>query len=246
MKKIQKFLFLGALLIIVGVSSFVWGENHQKGKSISSPLPSQESPEEFVVRKVIDGDTIVLENGEVVRYIGIDTPEITKNSDCYAVESSNKNKELVLGKKVRLEKDISERDRYQRLLRFVYIEDIFVNDSLVRQGFAKIYTYPPDIKYKDQFLASEKYARENNLGLWSKCNNTTPLRSGVVNPTPTSNGNGIVEPLNISCSSNTYNCGDFKAQAEAQNVFDYCMKAVGYDVHKLDRDGDGKVCETLP
>jgi micrococcal nuclease len=74
-----------------------------------------------------------------------------------------------LGKIVRLEKDVSETDKYGRLLRFVYVDNIFVNNELTNGGFTKVMTVSPDIKYKDQFLKSENYAKENKLGLWSSC-----------------------------------------------------------------------------
>jgi micrococcal nuclease len=111
-----------------------------------------------------------IEGGQKVRYIGIDTAEMDDKDPtklCYAKKAFEKNKELVEDKEVRLEKDLSETDKYGRLLRYVYIGDVFVNDYLVRNGFAGVTTYPPDIKFKDQFLEAEKEARENNRGLWS-------------------------------------------------------------------------------
>jgi endonuclease YncB( thermonuclease family) len=124
----------------------------------------------FVVERVIDGDTIELSNGKKVRYIGIDTPEMTsKNSQCYAQKAKEKNEELVLGKKVTLEKDVSETDKYGRLLRYVYINDLFVNEYMVAEGYAKVTTYPPDVAYKDVFLNAERSAREQQKGLWSEC-----------------------------------------------------------------------------
>ena len=124
----------------------------------------------FLVTKVIDGDTIEIEGGKRVRYIGIDTPETvhpSKPVECYGKEASNKNLELVLNKRVKLEKDVSETDKYGRLLRYVYIGDIFVNDYLVREGFAKASTYPPDVKHNEKFLQSQKFAIDNDKGLWS-------------------------------------------------------------------------------
>lgn len=82
-------------------------------------------------------DTIVIDNGEHIRYIGMNTPELETN-ECYATEASEMNKELVLGKTVKLEKDISDVDKYGRLLRYVYVDNVFVDDYLVRNGFAKI------------------------------------------------------------------------------------------------------------
>lgn len=125
------------------------------------------------VTRVIDGDTIEIEGGGRVRYIGIDTPETVdprKTVQCFGVESSKKNKELVEGKKVRLEKDVTDRDKYNRLLRYVWLEDTLINLVLVQDGFAHSYSYPPDIKYQDQFVTAEKQAREAKLGLWNACN----------------------------------------------------------------------------
>jgi micrococcal nuclease len=129
------------------------------------------------VTRVVDGDTIEIEGGERVRYIGIDTPETVdprKPVQCFGVEASNKNKELVEGKEVRLEKDITDRDKYNRLLRYVYVGDNFVNLELVKQGFAYSYSYPPDIKYQDQFLKAQQEAREAKRGLWNACPSVSP------------------------------------------------------------------------
>ena len=133
-----------------------------------------------LVTKVIDGDTIAIEGGEVVRYIGIDTPETDR--ECFSEEATNKNEELVGGKLVKLEKDISERDRYNRLLRYVYVRDpseastrggqagqVFVNEELVRLGYANVVSYPPDVNYQELFRDAEREARNNNRGLWKDC-----------------------------------------------------------------------------
>ena len=124
------------------------------------------------VTKVIDGDTIEIEGGQRVRYIGIDTPETVhpqKGVECFGREASAKNRELVEGKFVNLEKDVSETDKYGRLLRYIYINDILVNDYLVRQGYAYSSSYPPDIKYQIQFLDAQQDAQQSGMGLWSAC-----------------------------------------------------------------------------
>lgn len=157
------------------------------------------------VTRVVDGDTINVEiNGktEPVRYIGIDTPETVdprKPVQCFGVEASKKNKELVEGKMVRLEKDITDRDKYNRLLRYVWLDDTLINQELVAQGFAKSYSYPPDVKYQDLFVAAEKKAREDKLGLWTACANVTPAVSitpsasaSASNPSCTIKGNIIM------------------------------------------------------
>lgn len=143
----------------------------------------------FKVTRVIDGDTIEIENGEKIRYIGIDTPETVdprKQVQCFGIEASKKNKELVEGKAVRLEKDITDRDKYFRLLRYVWVDDLFVNLELVKQGFANSYSYPPDIKYQEEFLAAEKEAREAERGLWKACP-ISPSPTVKIQETPKSN-----------------------------------------------------------
>ncbi len=127
--------------------------------------------EKAKVKSVIDGDTILLEDNRKIRYIGINTPETkhpNKKLECFGKEAYLKNIELVEGKEVYLEKDISNTDRYGRLLRYVYINNLFVNDYLVKEGFASISTFPPDVKFKDLFLNSQNEARNNNKGLWNK------------------------------------------------------------------------------
>ncbi|MDP2650469.1 MAG: thermonuclease family protein [bacterium] len=121
------------------------------------------------VTRVLDGDTIVLANGEKVRYIGIDAPELYGSEDaaeCFAAEALAKNRDLVLNKEVRLEKDTSDTDKYGRLLRYVYLGDEFVNVQLVSEGFAYAASYYPDTA-KDKALAeAERDAQENGRGLW--------------------------------------------------------------------------------
>ncbi|MEK7170283.1 MAG: thermonuclease family protein [Patescibacteria group bacterium] len=151
------------------------------------PLLRKGGEEEVKVVRVVDGDTIEVEiNGKVepVRYIGIDTPETVdprKPVQCFGVEAAKKNKELMEGEMVRLEGDTTDRDKYNRLLRYVWLGDTLINEALVAQGFAKSYSYPPDIKYQDRFVSAEKKARENKLGLWTACASATQ----TVSATPT-------------------------------------------------------------
>lgn len=115
------------------------------------------------VTRVIDGDTIAIEGGYHIRYIGIDAPE--KDELSY-IEAKQANKELVEGKRIRLEKDISEKDRYGRLLRYVYVEGTFINAEMVRQGYACAKAYVPDVKYQVYLEAVEKEARQTKRGIW--------------------------------------------------------------------------------
>jgi micrococcal nuclease len=120
----------------------------------------------YKVKRVIDGDTFVLENDQKVRLIGINAPE---GDTCFASETTDKVIELLEGKEVTLEKDISDTDQYDRLLRYVYLNDLFINEYLVNEGYAQVATYPPDVKYKDDFISAEKIAQENGSGLWESC-----------------------------------------------------------------------------
>ena len=132
-------------------------------------------PESARVTRVIDGDTIVIEGGYRVRYIGIDTPEIHPETEAFGMEAWQANRQLVEGKQVRLEMDISEMDKYDRLLRYVYVDDIMVNAELVRQGLAQAKAYPPDTKYQDYLEALEAEAKSEGRGMWAK-SPTTSLR----------------------------------------------------------------------
>ncbi len=127
----------------------------------------------YLVARVIDGDTFELDNGEKVRLIGVDAPESVdprRTIECFGTEASQHLATLLTGKNVRLEKDVSETDRYNRLLRYVYLEDgTFVNLSIVQSGYAVAATYPPDIKYSSRFVEAEQHARINKNGLWAKC-----------------------------------------------------------------------------
>ena len=113
--------------------------------------------EETVVTGIIDGDTIEIEGGESVRYIGIDTPEV---GEPYYQEATEANRNLVEGKRVRLENDVEDKDKYGRLLRYVWVYHTMVNAELVRLGYAYSYSYRPNIRYQEYILQVEKEARE--------------------------------------------------------------------------------------
>ena len=133
------------------------------------PVCSCSSPPDTArVTQVIDGDTIIIEGGYRVRYIGIDTPEVHPEMEACGMEALEANRRLVEGKEVRLERDVSETDKYGRLLRYVYVDDIFVNAELVRQGLAEAKAYPPDIKYQDYLEELETEAKEAGRGIWAK------------------------------------------------------------------------------
>ncbi len=133
-----------------------------------SPAPVVTSIPKFIeVMKIQDGDTVQLVNGRFLRLIGINAPE---KDEFYYQEASDKLTELVLNKVVRLEKDISETDKFGRLLRHIYMNDIFVGLEMLKGGYARVLTIPPDKKYAAEFKAAEAEAKAKKLGIWSQDN----------------------------------------------------------------------------
>lgn len=136
----------------------------------ASNQPQANGQMEATVKRVVDGDTFELENGEKVRMIGMDTPETVKPNhpvEPYGKEASNFTKELLTGQNVTLKFDVEPYDKYKRLLAYVYLSDgTFVNEKLVRDGYARIMTIPPNVAKADLFLEAEREAREQNRGLW--------------------------------------------------------------------------------
>jgi micrococcal nuclease len=141
---------------------------------LPAPVASQSDPALVQVVRVIDGDTIRVwdEFGYrvTVRYIGINTPETkhpTKGVEHYGTEASEANRKLVDGKKVTLEFDVQQFDKYGRTLAYVYLEDgTFVNAWLVENGYAMVMTVPPNVKHQELFLKLQREARDNGRGLW--------------------------------------------------------------------------------
>jgi micrococcal nuclease len=134
-------------------------------------------PAEGRVLRVVDGDTIHVQVGgrdERVRYIGIDTPEEVKPGtpvQCYARAAAAANRRLVAGREVRLVPDVESRDRFGRLLAYVYRsgDGRFVNAELVRDGFARTLTIPPNVRHAERFADLAGEARDAGRGLWSAC-----------------------------------------------------------------------------
>lgn len=131
------------------------------------------------VIRVVDGDTIkvLLEPGryETVRYIGVDTPESVKPDtpvQCFAKQASAFNERLVQGREVRLQVGRERRDRYGRLLAYVYVtgdRPVFVNAALVRGGYARTLEIAPNTDRADFFARLESRARAAGRGLWAAC-----------------------------------------------------------------------------
>ena len=207
----------------------------------------------YKVTRVIDGDTIEISTGEKVRLICIDTPELGEKG--YS-DATNYLKGLILNKEVELVKDISETDRYDRLLRYIYLNDVFVNERIVYYGYGKSYPYYPDTSKCPEIQNAELHAKQNDLRVWeekkmeSNEQNTGQVKEDVEETNFTIT---IVSSSNLisssspspssssSCGGNIYNCGDFSTCSEVMEVFNSCS----YDVNELDGDNDGTPCESL-
>ena len=140
------------------------------------PSAIKSDPFSGQVLRVVDGDTIQLSNGEWVRYIGIDAPELRRRVGTRwiedpqpgAVESYELNRKLVEGKQVRLEWDVEQRDRFHRLLAYVFVGGLFVNAELIKAGYAIVFTFPPNVRYHSLFLELQDEAKMKHRGLWTK------------------------------------------------------------------------------
>lgn len=146
-------------------------DNNLKSVLVNSDYPYGK----YKVKRVIDGDTIEVDfNGtnEKIRLIGIDTPEsVHPDADKNVKDGelvSDYTKEKLEGKEVALEFDAQERDHYGRILAYVWIDGEMYNKHLLNVGYAQISTYPPNIKYVDDFNAAQREARESQIGLWSE------------------------------------------------------------------------------
>jgi len=214
-----------------------------------SCLPNN-PPQTGRVVEVVDGDTIKVlldQDGLVysVRYIGMNTPEDTSRVEYFGPQATAKNGELVWGKTVTLIKDVSEIDPYGRLLRYVLVDDVFVNYELVAQGYANVASYPPDIACISTFQAVEQGASASKLGLWSAPPTEVVPTLVVVIPTNTLSSNGGNAVCN--CIGPDLDCKDFNTHAAAQACYNYCVSQGYGDAHGLDgNDNDGLACESLP
>ena len=230
-----------------------------------SPTPTPQRVEARVV-DVVDGDTIDVEiDGAFyrVRYIGIDTPETVhpdKPVERFGPEAAEANRQLVEGALVYLEKDVSETDHYGRLLRYIFLADgVFVNAELVRQGYAQVSTYPPDVKYQELLLAAQAEAREAKRGLWGPLPSPLPATEtatlpppppvtatsapeatssapppATVAPTPAGNCDPAYPDVCIPSPPPDLDCGDITYRR---------FRVLPPDPHDFDGDKDGIGCE---
>jgi micrococcal nuclease len=178
----KKVIKTGVLFFAFFLSSC--GRQDPGSGTVRLPFGGSPNYNDIMVRRAVDGDTLQLANGERVRLIGIDTPEMHESTklrrdsrkggqDIRTIKALGRKsyeftRGLAEGKRVRLEFDVERHDRYGRLLAYAYLieGDIFVNAEIVRQGYASLLTYPPNVKYADLFSQLYREAREARRGLW--------------------------------------------------------------------------------
>jgi len=208
---------------------------------------------------VVDGDTLSIElDGKAVtlRLIGLDTPETVdprKPVQCFGKEASDEAKRLLTSTSVRLEYDDSQGayDKYGRTLAYLYLEDgRLFNMYMIAEGYGHEYTYDTPYRYQMEFKAAEETVRSERRGLWAGDTCSTSSIDMIYHISPSQpTEEALVSTFSptraYSCETNTYNCSDFSSHAEAQYVFEYCGSSAN-DIHRLDSDKDGSVCESLP
>lgn len=260
-------MIIGALLFISGAA--VTNKNLQKTSSISTPTPlvstptvaSSLSPTPTIqdrklnkVIKVIDGDTIQVNidgKTETIRLIGIDSPETVdprKPVQCFGKEASNKAKEMLSRKDVILEADATqgERDKYDRLLRYIYLEDgTNINMLMIRDGYAHEYTYQSNpYKYQSEFISAEQSARDEKKGLWADNVCITPLPTSIpttiiyVPPPVIQKTTPLTATSGYTCNCGKA-CGAMSSCEEAYFQLNQCGCSV------RDGDNDGVPCESI-
>ncbi len=219
----------------------------------AEPIPIEDK-QLYQVVSVTDGDTIKVDlNGttETLRLIGIDTPETVdprKPVQCFGEEASKKAKETLTGKKVSLEADPTqgERDKYQRLLRYVYLEDgTSFNKWMIQEGYAHEYTYQSNpYKYQTEFKDAERSARDNKKGLWGNMCNGDTTQSASTPPLSTTTTPVIIPvPVASKSTGDSYSCNCSKTCAQMScSEAQYQLNTCGCS--RRDGDGDGLACDS--
>jgi len=242
----QKFKYYTLIVValVIGVAIFNTGlleKDSEVSTSVDQGKQTLESNENRVrgetservgVSRIIDGDTIEIDSGKRVRLIGIDSPE--RGAPFY-FESKKGLEDMILKKQIRLEKDVSETDKYGRLLRYIYLENTFVNLEMLKQGYAVAWTVPPDVKNSSKFISAEKEAREKGLGVWATAN-----KDSSENRSERKSESSIFSLP--PCADSDCDCSDFSSHRHAQWFHD---NHDPFDRHRLDRDKDGLACESI-
>lgn len=231
--------------------------------------------QEVKVIRVIDGDTIEVSidgKTEKIRFIGVDTPETVdtrKTVQCFGEKASMVTKDALTNQTVWLESDSTQgdRDKYSRLLRYVWTDDGTVDFGkvLIATGFAYEYTYNTPYKYQSSYKQAQSDAEQGKKGLWAdgacpitpivtKSPTAVPTKVTIIKPTSiptktttTSTSTSTSGSCKYSCSGPDRDCSDFSSHAEAQAFFNCCGFTAENDPMKLDSTsvGDGVACESI-
>lgn len=159
--KNKKQLIIGIIAALLGLA-LLW-RAELLPQNASQDVATVDVAATVHVARVIDGDTFVLDDGRRVRLLGIDTPEKGK---WYFDEATDRMRDLVEGKDVTLVKDLSETDKYGRLLRHAYIGDQWINQIMIAEGYARFITIPPDVMHVETFRVAQQQAFADQVGLW--------------------------------------------------------------------------------
>lgn len=167
-------LVLVPLALLLSLFSFVAGTKYEKqiknaieNQPVISSNQVTEFPTEAKVKRVIDGDTLELEKGQIVRLVGVNA---SNNGEPYEEQATEYSKKLIEGKKVKLEYDAYKSDRFGRILAYIIIDNKNLSVELVKKGLAKVVIYEKrkPLIYQDELLKAEKEAKSKKLGIWSK------------------------------------------------------------------------------
>lgn len=165
MKKVSWVKILWPWVVLASLAGILVFSENQAIDQVGSSTPVNEEKDLVAVGRVIDGDTFDLASGDRVRLLGVDAPE---RGELHYETSRRALEELILDKRIQLVKDISHVDAYERLLRYVYVGDLFVNAALVRDGFARATPIPPDTFFAEEFFGFQKEAMLERRGIWGE------------------------------------------------------------------------------
>jgi micrococcal nuclease len=202
-------------------------------------IPDSSAPERATVLEVLDGDTIVVDvagKRDEVRYIGMDAPE---RGDDASTSATLANAELVYGQEITMFQDVSDKDRFGRLLRYVVVDGAFVNLRLVETGLALARQYPPDVACAGAFAEAEYSSRTRGVGIWA-----VPLPEVAPSPAGPLPSSPVVTASDCDPSYPAVCIPSPPPDLDCANITFRRFAVKPPDPHRFDRDGDGIGCES--
>jgi micrococcal nuclease len=210
----------------------------------SDCIPASTERNRGLVTRVLDGESIEVVIGNntfLVRYIGLDAPGIVPAIEWQGPQAISANDRMVSGQFVTLVRDVSDADANGFLLRYVVLNNLFVNYELILQGFARVASTQPDTACDINFLKAQGEAQVAMRGVWVP----TPIPSATITLTPTITPVPTATLVKVcECNAPGLSCNSFATQSAAQACFDYCVK-LDKDYDRLDKNHNGKACEGL-